>query len=357
MPEFMDPTTDFGFKKLFGDEANADLTISFLNDLLELNPPLVDLRFANLEQLPEAPEQRIGVYDLLCRDGNGNEYLVEMQKGRIANLEDRMVFYSTFLIAGQARKGRQHAYYEYQPTLETTHVSEAAKVAYGKSTAPVIAANWNYKLKNIYCIAIVGYPAPGSTITTNYNSIRNDRPPYAPFYDKLKFITVELAAFDPSKPEYSLDRHLNRWLYFLKYASSLDEVPAIFKNDPIMQKAFWIAALANFTEKERLQYEHNLKRLRDAYAIWETYHEEGRAKGLEEGKAKGLEEGKAKGRIEGKIETLLLLFSQKLGPIPAEIEAAIRALNDIERIRAILAQFMQINNWEELQKILSPHES
>ena len=95
MPEFMDPTTDFGFKKLFGDEANADLTISFLNDLLELNPPLVELSFANLEQLPEAPEQRIGVYDLLCRDGNGNEYLVEMQKGRIANLEDRMVYYFT----------------------------------------------------------------------------------------------------------------------------------------------------------------------------------------------------------------------------------------------------------------------
>jgi len=353
MPEFMDPTTDFGFKKLFGDEANADLTISFLNDLLELNPPLVELSFANLEQLPETPEQRIGVYDLLCRDGNGNEYLVEMQKGRITNLEDRMVYYSTFLITGQARKGRQRANYEYQPTLETTHVSEAAEVAYGKSTAPVIAANWNYKLKNVYCIAIVGYPAPGNTITTNHNSIRNDRPPHEPFYDKLKFVTVDLAAFDPRKPEYSLDRHLNRWLYFLKYAPSLDEVPAIFKNDRIMQKAFWIAAVANFTEKERLQYEHNLKRLRDAYAIWETYHEEGRTKGLEEGRTKGLEEGRIEGKIEGKIETLLLLFSQQLGPIPAEIEASLHTLKDPEQIQAILTQFMQIKDWEELRKLLS----
>jgi len=209
----------------------------------------------------------------------------------------------------------------------------------------VIATNWNYKLKSVYCIAIVGYPAPGSTTTTNQNSIRNDRPPHAPFYDKLKFITVDLAAFDPRKPECSLDRHLNRWLYFLKYAPILDEVPAIFKNDRIMQKAFWIAAVANFTEKERLQYEHNLKRLRDAYAIWETYHEEGRAKGLEEGRIEG--------EIKGKIETLLLLFSQKFGPMPAEIEASLNALKEPKQIQAILAQFVQINDWEALQKLLT----
>jgi len=357
MPEFMDPTTDFGFKKLFGDEANKDLTISFLNDLLELDPPLVDLSFANLEQLPEAPEQRIGIYDLLCRDSRGNQYLVEMQKGRITNLKERLVYYSSFPITAQARKGHQRAAYEYHPALETAHVSEAADVAYGKRTAPVASANWNYELKGIYCIAIIGYPAPGETIAVNHNSIRNDRPPHELFYDKLKFVTVELAAFDPSKPEYSLDRHLNRWLYFLKYASSLDEVPAIFKNDRIMQKAFWVAAMANFSEKERLQYEHNLKRLRDAYAIWETYHEEGIAKGLEEGMAKGLEEGKVKGleegEIKGKIETLLLLFPQKLGPIPKEIEASLRTLDDAGQIQTILAQFMQINDWEALRSLLS----
>ncbi len=44
----------------------------------------------------------------------------------------------------------------------------------------------------------------------------------------VKFVTVELPLFDERKPEYSLDRHLNKWLYFLKYLSVLDAILAHF---------------------------------------------------------------------------------------------------------------------------------
>ena len=43
MPRFMDPTTDFGFKKLFGEEANKDIIISFITDVLELKTQLLDI--------------------------------------------------------------------------------------------------------------------------------------------------------------------------------------------------------------------------------------------------------------------------------------------------------------------------
>ncbi|MDZ7290047.1 MAG: PD-(D/E)XK nuclease family transposase [candidate division KSB1 bacterium] len=352
MSRFMDPTTDFGFKKLFGEEANKDLTISFLNDLLELDPPLVDLSFANLEQLPEAPAQRIGIYDLLCRDALGKEYLVEMQKSRIAYIQDRMVYYSTFPIARQAKKGGKHVYPEYEPSPEGWRIREVSSVAYGKTSAVPVTAEWNYDLKGVYCIAILGYILNGSTAAVNYNSIRNDRPPHAPFYEKLKFVTVELPLFDPRKPEYSLDRHLNRWLYFLIYAPVLDRVPEIFKGDKIIQKAFWIAELVNLTMEERELYELSLKRQRDAYAMLETAKMEGMAEGKAEGRAEGKAEGRVEGRIEGQIEALLLLFSQKLGPMPAEIEAAIRGLRDLEHIQRILSHFLQINDWEALRKLL-----
>jgi hypothetical protein len=49
-----------------------------------------------------------------------------------------------------------------------------------------------------------------------------------------------------------------------------------------------------------------------------------------------------------------LLFSQKLGPIPEEIVAAVHGLNDPEQIHAILARFMEINDWEALRKYLFP---
>ena len=34
MSRYINPYTDFGFKKLFGEEANKDLLIDFLNTLL-----------------------------------------------------------------------------------------------------------------------------------------------------------------------------------------------------------------------------------------------------------------------------------------------------------------------------------
>ena len=65
------------------------------------------------------------------------------------------------------------------------------------------------------------------------------------------------------------------------------------------------------------------------------------------------EQGKIEGKIEAGRESLLVIFPQKLGPMPAEIESAIRALNDLNRMRNIVAHFMEINNWQQLQQYLN----
>jgi len=331
MSRFMDVTTDFGFKKLFGDEANIDVTMNLLNTVLELQPPMVELSFANPEQLPESGDQRVGIYDLFCRDAAGNRYLVEMQKSRLAFIKDRMVYYSTFPIAAQAPKGVKR--YQFSPPPASNLVlRETADTTYDDEVEEVIATEWNYELKAVYCVAILGYALNGSTTAVNHNSIRNDRPPHALFYDKLKFVTVELSLFDPRLPEYSIDRRLNKWLYFLKHSADFERIPDVYKNDKIFQKAFWIAELANFTPQERRQYEISVKRTRDTYAALTTSHD--------------------LGKIEGKIEDLLLLFAQKLGPVPEEIDAAIRSSSNLDRLHTIMAHFMQINDWETLRKHL-----
>ncbi|GIW22472.1 MAG: hypothetical protein KatS3mg068_1479 [Candidatus Sericytochromatia bacterium] len=43
--KYINPFTDFGFKKLFGEEANKDLMINFLNSLLENEHKIIDLTF------------------------------------------------------------------------------------------------------------------------------------------------------------------------------------------------------------------------------------------------------------------------------------------------------------------------
>ncbi len=365
MSRFMDPTTDFGFKKLFGNEDHLDITASFLNALLELKSPLLDLSFANPEQLPEAVEQRSGVFDLFCRDAGGNRYLVEMQKSRLAFIKDRMVYYSTFPIAAQAPKG--HKRYRYSPPPTSALRIRDAMTAYGYEEETedwVAAAEWNYELKAVYCVAILAYKLKGSSLVVTRGSIRNDQPPHQPFYDKLQFITVELPLFDPRKPEYSLDRPLNKWLYFLKYLPAFEQIPDVFKNDKVFQKAFWIAEFANFTPEEREEYDLVLKRHWDTYAVLQTSRDEGwaegKAAGMAEGQAEGLAigqaEGVAKGKAEGKLEQaqdmLQLLFTQKFGPIPDDIATAIRTINNLEQTNAVLAHFININDWETLRQYL-----
>jgi hypothetical protein len=62
---------------------------------------------------------------------------------------------------------------------------------------------------------------------------------------------------------------------------------------------------------------------------------------------------KVEGKLEASRDLMLMFFSQKLGPTPPEIEKAIRALNDVNRIHAISARFMEINDWQQLKQYLN----
>ena len=50
--KYINPFTDFGFKKLFGSEPNKDLLIDFLNQVLPGKHKVKDLTYARTEQLP-----------------------------------------------------------------------------------------------------------------------------------------------------------------------------------------------------------------------------------------------------------------------------------------------------------------
>ena len=76
-----------------------------------------------------------------------------------------------------------------------------------------------------------------------------------------------------------------------------------------------------------------------------------------EGFVQGKVEGKAEGEFIGKLSEgqnmLLLLFPRRLGPMPEDVTASIRALDDLARIHEILARFLEIDNWNELRRLLA----
>ncbi|MCK5356342.1 MAG: Rpn family recombination-promoting nuclease/putative transposase, partial [Methyloprofundus sp.] len=103
--KYLNPYTDFGFKKLFGEEGSKDLLIDFLNQLLPARHQIATLLFNNSEQLNETLTERTAIFDIYCQTETGSKFIVEMQKAKVNYFKDRSLFYSTFPIREQAKKG------------------------------------------------------------------------------------------------------------------------------------------------------------------------------------------------------------------------------------------------------------
>lgn len=102
--KYINPYTDFGFKKLFGTPLNKDLLISFLNSLFEGKEVVKDLTYLNGENLGNGFGDRRAIFDVYCENEQGETFIVEMQKAEQQFFKDRSVFYSTFPIQNQGKK-------------------------------------------------------------------------------------------------------------------------------------------------------------------------------------------------------------------------------------------------------------
>jgi predicted transposase/invertase (TIGR01784 family) len=247
---YINPYTDFGFKRLFGEEANKDLLIDFLNQLLPAEHTIVDLSFKNTEQFGDIGPDRRAIFDIHCENERGDTFIVEMQKAKIKFFKDRSLFYSTFPIRDQAEKG-----------------------------------DWDFKLKPIYCVAILDFVFDEEREEKNCISDVQLKDQYCRvFYNKLRYIFIEMPRF--IKTEIELETHFDKWLYFLKHLESFESIPEILKED-VFLKGFKIAEIANFDKGQLSQYEDSLKIYRDLKGVLDTSFEEGEKTGLEKGKAEG----------------------------------------------------------------------
>ncbi len=243
--KYINPFTDFGFKKLFGEEASKPMLIDFLNSLLpESN--IVDLTFKDKEQLGQTDQDRKAIYDIYCENEKGEKFIVELQKARQKYFKDRTIYYSTFPIQEQAEKGE-----------------------------------WNYQLKAVYCIGILDFtfddydnePEKSEVIHTVQLKDQHNKP----FFEKLKYVYLEMPNF--KKTEQELQTRLDEWLYFIKNLEDFQSIPAIFE-DEIFIQAFEKAEIAKYSEREFNEYQQSLKYFRDNnatfdYAI-ETAFDEGK---------------------------------------------------------------------------------
>ena len=100
---YINPLTDFGFKKLFGTEVNKELLIDFLNEILP-DKKIKNLSYSSEENQGLTELDRKAIFDLYCIGNNGERFIVEMQKAKQNYFKDRSIFYASFPIQSQGKK-------------------------------------------------------------------------------------------------------------------------------------------------------------------------------------------------------------------------------------------------------------
>ena len=243
---YINPFTDFGFKKLFGSDFNKKLLIDFLNQVLGEKERIQDLTYLNTENLGNTAADRKAIFDLYCENEKGEKFIIELQNVKQQYFKDRSIFYSTFPIQSQAPKGRE----------------------------------WDYCLKAVYTIGILNFSFPDTSQHERYlrEVLLIDKETHEVFYDKLTFIYLEMPRF--RKVEDELISHFDKWMYVLKNLHRLQDKPVKLQ-EKVFEKLFSEAEVAKLNPEDMKAYEESLKTYRDNYSVIETAKKEGIQEGIE----------------------------------------------------------------------------
>ena len=260
--KYIKPTTDFGFKKLFGTELNKDLLISFLNALFEGEKEISDVRYLDKEFLGAHREDRRAILDIYCEDVKGEKFIVEMQNVYQQFYADRSIYYSTFPIQEQAIRG-----------------------------------DWSFELQRVYTIGILNFVFPDKRkADERYHRkiMLMDVKTKEVFSDKLTYIYLELPKFQ--KEETELETMFDKWMYVLKNLSNLMSRPTSLQ-ERIFERLFEQAEIAKYSREEQYGYEQSIKAYRDLNNAVATAEQTGKETGYKEGLEVGRKEGEHKAKV------------------------------------------------------------
>lgn len=251
---YIDPLTDYGFKRLFGSEPDKDIMIDFLNALFEGEKTILDISYGPTEHTGNDAKEKKVLFDLTCTGADGEKFIIEMQRTAQKFFKDRCVFYMSRLISAQLPKG---------------------------------TSNWGSSLKEVYLIGIMEFQF--NDVNSNYlhNIALVNRGTGKVFYKGMGYKFLELPNFD--KKEHELVTDLDKWFYLLKNLSSLDKIPD-YLDKRIFQKVFKIAETSKMTKEERELYYSDVK----AKSDWNA--------GIRYAEEKASKQADKKARLEEKSE-------------------------------------------------------
>jgi len=258
---------DFIFKRIFGQDENKEILISFLNAVLELEPGsnkmLDNLKIivgVNLKK--DGLDDKLGILDIMAKTIDGEQINIEIQLINQYNMDKRTLFYWSKLYTDQLKQG------------------QAFNVI--KKTITINILNFDYiDIESYYSVF----------------HLWEDKNKDCQLTDMLEIRFIELPKFRRAKAD--LSRQLDRWLLFID--SSEGESDMVKNADPIIRKAEEILELLGSSDEVKRYYDAREKAIHDEVTRTLGAREEGMEIGLAKGLAKGLEKGLEKGKEIEKI--------------------------------------------------------
>jgi len=285
--KFADPKNDIAFKKIFGDENHKEVLISFLNAVLDFQgeQTIVEVELTNPYQVPKIEALKETILDIKVTNQKQEHFIVEMQKKDLGDFAKRSLYYTSKAYVNQLDAGKNY-----------------------------------HKLKKVYFIGLLNFTMFEGQSCISRHLILNQETNTQDL-DDFEFCFIELQKF--SKPLGQLSTLLDKWIYFIKNASSLEMVPKEFTGNSALEQAFDSAQMYNWNREEMDVYDYmHLKAWDEINAIDTAVKKaEKRAKqeGLEQGLEQGLELGieqeqrlSKKQRVQDKIEIAKNAISQGL---------------------------------------------
>jgi predicted transposase/invertase (TIGR01784 family) len=252
---FINPKTDYAFKKIFGSEQSHDILISFLNAILyDGNIVIRDLEILNPYLAPKIRGVKETYLDVKAKLDNDTTVIIEMQVLNIEGFEKRILYNAAKAYSTQLGIGQDYTLLDPVIALTITDFEMFPEINQ-------LISRFILKEKDF----LIDYP----------------------IYD-IELVFVELPKFH--KEADRLETLADKWLYFLKCARQLDVVPESMNLVPEIKKAFEVANEVNLTPEQ----------IEDMEMQEMFIHDQRNAikKALNQGRQEGLEEGKVAARIE-----------------------------------------------------------
>ena len=212
---FINPKTDFAFKRIFGSEQSREVLIDFLDAVLYGSRGIIaDLEILNPWLAPRIRGMKDTYLDVRARLSDGRVVIIEMQVLNVEGFEKRILYNAAKTYSNQLRSGED--YLDLHPVIALTLTDFVMFESYPRYLSRFVLRERDY---------LMDYPV-----------------------EDLELVFVELPKFE--KPLEALEGRLEQWLYFIKHAPDLTMIPPNWAAVPALRQAFDLANRVNLEPEE-----------------------------------------------------------------------------------------------------------